>query len=216
MTEETYRLREAAEKIGIMPSTLVYIVNVGDVLPERGVPTWKTHEGVEWPDLKAFVLTADDIERYKIEMDRRKFVDFKVEYADIYQPADGPNPRGLEFGPGWTQILREFCDRLRDYNDAGKNCRLRWGKEKFGAMKLFCDYPDDVQRYVEHARGVAYGRSLGTCQECSAPGRLRFGDMICLTLCNRHAHLAAPLDEEKDGKILDVSAWTRSQRRPPK
>ncbi|MGO7353845.1 hypothetical protein ACCS66_03815 [Rhizobium ruizarguesonis] len=213
MSDDTYGLRAAAELIGIMPSTLAYIVSVGDVLPERGVRTSTTYEGTVWNDLTKFVFTDNDIERYKAEMDRRNFVDFKAEYADVYQPDSGPNARGLEFGPGWTGILREFCDHLRDYNDIGRTCKLRWGKEKFGALKLFCDYDDSIQRYVEHAKGVAYGRSLGTCQECAAPGRLRYGDMICLTLCDRHAHLAEPLDMERDGKVLDVTAWTRSQRR---
>ncbi|MGO8111765.1 hypothetical protein [Rhizobium leguminosarum] len=215
MTKETYGLRDAADLIGIMPSTLAYIVSAGDVLPERGVPTWQQHDGNVWNDLTKFVFTAADIERYKTEMDRRTFAELKIAYADVYQADAGPEPRGLEFGPGWTQILREFCDHLRDFNDTGRTCRLRWGKEKFGALHLFCDYDDSIQRYVEHAKGIAYGRSLGTCQECAAPGRLRYGDMICLTLCDRHSHLAAPLDQEKDGKILDVSAWSRSQRRLP-
>lgn len=195
-------LREAADIIGTDIVTLVHIIDVGDTVPTPPVP--KNFEDI--------VFTADDIERFKTEVNRRRFLDFKSDYADVYVQDEGPGARGLEFGPGWTGILREFCDSLREFQGAGQRTRLRWGKEKFGALRLFCDCDDEIAAYVGERRGIAYGKSLRTCQECGDLARLQFGYSICLTLCDRHKHLVGEPDPSRDGIILDVDAWSRKQR----
>ncbi len=213
MTENIIGHKNAAKLIGCEPASLAYWIDVGDILPTPDLATWSTHDGKIYRDYKLLELTLEDIERYKIEMRRRSFADFKNEYADVYTPDVGPQPRGLEFGPGWENILREFCDGLREFQSAGYRASLRWGKEKCGALKLFTDHADEIAAYVSEQRGKAYGRSLGTCQECGAPARLRWGDAICQTLCDRHKHIVGEPDPDKDGIILDVSAWTREQGR---
>ncbi|UWU29212.1 hypothetical protein N2600_04375 [Rhizobium sp. WSM1274] len=195
-------IREAASVLDTDVMLIAHIVDVGDVLPTPPVSK----------DFKDIVFTADDIERFKTEVNRRRFLDFKSDYADVYVQDEGPGARGLEFGPGWTGILREFCDSLREFQNAGYRARLRWGKEKFGALRLFTDCDNEIAAYVGERRGIAYGKSLRTCQECGELARLQFGCSICLTLCDRHKHLVGELDPERDGIILDVEAWSRKQR----
>ncbi|NEK19946.1 hypothetical protein [Rhizobium leguminosarum] len=194
-------LREAADILGADVMTLVHIIDVGDTMPTPPVPG----------DFKDIVFAPGDIERFKAELRRRRFEDFKDEYADVCTEDTGPGARHLEFGPGWTAILREFCDGLRQFRDAGYKAQLRWGKEKFGALRLFTDCDDEIAAYVSERRGIAYGKSLRTCQECGELARLQFGHSICLTLCDRHKHLVGEPDPERDGIILDVDAWSRQQ-----
>ncbi|NZD54178.1 hypothetical protein [Rhizobium leguminosarum] len=195
-------LREAANVLGVDVVTLVHIIDVGDTVPTPPVPQ----------DYKDIVFAPDDIERFQSELRRRRFEAFKAEYADVYTEDTGPGARHLEFGPGWIGILREFCDGLREFQSAGYRARLRWGKEKFGALRLFADCGDEIAAYVGERRGIAYGKSLRTCQECGELARLQFGHSICLTLCDRHKHLVGEPDPERDGIILDVDAWSRKQR----
>ncbi|NKM65346.1 hypothetical protein GFL58_30995 [Rhizobium leguminosarum bv. viciae] len=195
-------LRDAADVLGVDVVTLVHIIEVGDTVPTPPVPK----------DYKDIVFTADDIERFKTEVSRRRFLDFKSDYADVYVHDEGPGARGLEFGPGWLGILKEFCDSLREFQNAGYRARLRWGKEKFGALRLFTDHTSELAAYIGERRGIAYGKSLRTCQECGELARLRFGHSICLTLCDRHKHLVGEPNPERDGIILDVEAWSRKQR----
>ncbi|MBY5408874.1 hypothetical protein HFO98_10370 [Rhizobium leguminosarum] len=195
-------LPEAAVVLGADVVTLVHIIDVGDTVPTPPVPT----------DFEDIVFAPDDIERFRVELRRRRFEDFKIEYSDVYTEDTGPGARHLEFGPGWRDILCEFCDGLREFQNAGSRTRLRWGKEKFGAMRLFYDCSDEIATYIAERKGIAYGKSLRTCQECGELARLRFGHSICLTLCDRHKHLVGELDPERDGIILDVDAWSRQQR----
>ncbi|NTI03106.1 hypothetical protein G6K88_13865 [Agrobacterium rhizogenes] len=195
-------LRGAAEILSVDVLFLTHIIDVGDILPTQPVPK----------DFREIVFTIDDIERFRPEIARRRFLDFKAEYTDVFRSDEGPGARGLEFGPGWTGILREFCDSLREFQTAGYRARLRWGKEKFGALRLFTDHVDELVAYVAERRGIAHGKSLRTCQECGEPAQLRFGHSICLTLCDRHRHLVGEPDPARDGIILDVNAWSREQR----
>ncbi|MBY3363790.1 hypothetical protein [Rhizobium laguerreae] len=195
-------LREAADVLEVDVVTLVHIIDVGDTVPTPPVPQ----------DYKDIVFAHDDIERFRVEVARRRFVDFKVQYADVYGEDEGPGARRLEFGPGWLGILKEFCDSLREFQNAGYPAKLRWGKEKFGAMRLFYDCSDEIATYIAERKGIAYGKSLRTCQECGEPARLQFGYSICLTLCDRHKHLVGQPDPERDGIILDVDVWSRQQR----
>jgi hypothetical protein len=147
-------LREAADVLGADVVTVAHIVDVGDIVPDGG--TKKNFREVR--------ISAGDIELFKVELRRRRFEDFKIEYADVYQRDEGPGARHLEFGPGWTTILTEFCDGLREFQSAGYRARLRWGKEKFGAMRLFYDCSDEIATYIAERKGIAYGKSLRSCQ----------------------------------------------------
>ncbi|TAV14749.1 hypothetical protein [Rhizobium ruizarguesonis] len=196
-------LRDAAEILGVDVLFLTHIIDVGDVLPTPPVPK----------DYRDIVFTADDIERFRPEIDRRRFTDFKMQYVDVYQQDEGRGAGGLEFGPGWEGLLRNYADGLRALNAAGGRSQLRWGKEKFGALHLYSDYLLSTESEVINLHREAYRSSLQTCQECGSPARLRFGYSVCLTLCDRHAHLVGEPDPARDGIILDVSAWNREQGR---
>ncbi|OCP11522.1 MULTISPECIES: hypothetical protein [unclassified Ensifer] len=196
-------------------TSIVHILEVGDLTCRRPVfprdHSWpkpdELHQiGFSWEDILAM--------HHEIHV-RRRFFYFRAEYADVFLPEDDlPGGRGLEFSPGWEGILREFCDGLRELHRQGKRYYLRWGKEKFGAMRLFHTRNPDPESGDDEAvgrlRGIAYRRSLQTCQECGEPGRLRMGISVCLTLCERHKHLVYPLNEEQDGVILDLDAHYRA------
>ncbi len=98
MSDNIIGLRAAAELIGCLPASLAYWIDVGDVLPTPDIATWATHDGKIYRDFKKLELTLEDIERYKIEMRRRSFTDFKTEYADVYQPDDGPGREAWNSG----------------------------------------------------------------------------------------------------------------------
>lgn len=202
---------EAAKALKIDLLNLVDILSIGDIQPAKpdgitGAEAWARYEEIR--------LSPDDIELIKAELRRRSFADFKATYSDIYQPSTSHKARGLEFGPGWIDLLIDYADGLRALNDRWKNehARLRWGKEKFGALHLYSDYLLATEPAVINMHRKAYRESLKTCQECGAPGRLRFGHAICLTLCEKHAHLVGEPDPTRDGIILDLDAWMRGQR----
>ncbi|TCA41728.1 hypothetical protein E0J16_34125 [Rhizobium pisi] len=196
-------LKEAAEILGVDILFLTHVIDVGDVLPSLPVPK----------DFREIVFTTDDIERFRLEVARRRFTNFKADYSDVYQQDERPGARGLEFGPGWEGLLRDYADGLRALNAAGGRSRLGWGKEKFGALHLYSDYLLATESAVINLHREAYRASLQTCQECGAAARLRFGHSVCLTLCDRHKHLVGEPDPARDGIILDVSAWTREHGR---
>lgn len=198
-------LKDAAEILGVDVLFLAHIIDVGDILPTQSVPK----------DYRDIVFAVGDIERFRPEIARRRFLDFKSEYADVYQQDEGRGARGLEFGPGWIGLLTTYADGLRALNDQwnNKHAQLRWGKEKFGAVHLYSDYLLATESAVINLHREAYRASLRTCQECGAAARLRCGHSVCLTLCDRHKHLVGEPDPDRDGIILDVSAWTRDQGR---
>ncbi|WP_288430144.1 hypothetical protein [uncultured Agrobacterium sp.] len=198
----------AAERLSIDLLNLVDILAVGDIHPAEpsgitGPEVWKRHEEIR--------LSETDIELIKGEIRRRRFVDFEIDYADVYRRSDKPGARGLAFGAGWTGILTTYADGLRDLQTRGFNCQLRWGKEKFGALRLYADYILAAEKEVIDLHRAAHRESLVTCQECGQPARLRFGHSICLTLCDRHKHIVGEPDSTRDGIILDLDAWTRDQ-----
>ncbi|MBY5684866.1 hypothetical protein HFO32_22340 [Rhizobium leguminosarum] len=137
---------------------------------------------------------------------RWRHEDFKVQYADVYVPDEVPGARGLEFGPGWIGIVGEYCEQLRAIERDYFVETLVWGKEKFGALRLFTRSErytlTTLQSYwLARLDEWARRKSLRTCQECGQPGRLRWGSHAA-TLCDQHKHLVGKLRAE-DGIILD-------------
>lgn len=196
---------EAAKALKIDLLYLVDILAIGDIhatAPDglHGAEVWSRNEEIR--------LSQTDIELIKAELRRRSFVDFKTEYADILSLDPRPRGRGLEFGPGWIGILQTYADGLRALVIDGRQAaKLRWGKEKFGALRLFSDYTLAVEKEVINLHRDAYRTSLVTCQECGVPARLRFGHSVCLALCQRHSHIVGEPDPSRDGVILDLDAW---------
>lgn len=207
----------AAGIIGLRnPFAIWHVIEVGDLRPKYLVG-WQGKG--KWPASSEHYdaqFSWYDIRRFSHEFNvRRAFRDFKVEYYDVLMISDEPGSRGLEFGPGWEGILREFCDGLRELHLNGSRYYLRWGKEKFGALRLFTTRNPDPELADDEAiaklRGIAYRRSLQTCEECGEPGRLRMGIGICQTLCDRHQHLCYPLNPELDGVVLDLDEYMNRQ-----
>lgn len=202
--QKTYSFLEFAKLLGVKEHAVWHIIDVGDIRPHAILDDYHNKPLPEVIDSLRF--SDADVEAFKEEIRRRRHEDFKSAYADVYKPDQGPAARGLEFGPGWIGIVFEFCDQLRSWNADGWAVHLRWGKEKFGLLRLFTGShhatTTPLQRYwLSRLRERARRQSLRTCQECGAPGRLRLGAHAA-TLCDRHAHLVGELRAD-DGVILD-------------
>lgn len=204
MSERLYTFLEFAKLLNVRENSIWHIIDVGDIRPHTVVadfhdkPLAEVIEGLRFSDA--------DVEVFRQEFRRRRHEDFKIAYADVYVPDEGPGARGLEFGPGWIGIVMKYCDQLRAFERDHFVVSLRWGKEKFGALRLFTrDDPSTLttlQRYwLSRVRERARRLSLRTCQECGQPGRLRLGAHAA-TLCDRHKHLVGVLRPD-DGIILD-------------
>ncbi|MBX5160434.1 hypothetical protein HJB89_25450 [Rhizobium sp. NZLR8] len=204
MMTDLMKCHEAVQALGVDLLNLIDILAIGDIIPTApdgltGAEVWARNEEIR--------LSANDIDLIKVELRRRRFDDFRVEYADVYQPDPRPGYGGLQFGPGWTGILVDYADGIRDLTKRGRPAWLRRGKEKFGALRLYSDHMLSAESEVIQLHRIALQASLVTCQECGQPARLRFGHSICLTLCDRHAHIIGEPDPGRDGIILDVDAW---------
>ncbi|WP_037068252.1 hypothetical protein [Allorhizobium undicola] len=202
--QKTYSFLEFAKLLGVKEHSIWHIVDVGDIRPHAILDDYHDKPLPEVIDSLRFSESDADI--FRNEFRRRRHEDFKIEYADVYVPDEGPGARGLEIGPGWIGIVSEFCDQLRSWNAGGWSVHLRWGKEKFGALRLFTDgyhvTSTPLQSYwLSRLRERARRQSLRTCQECGQPGRLRLGAHAG-TLCDRHKHLVGALRAD-DGVILD-------------
>ncbi|TAX58940.1 hypothetical protein ELI02_02250 [Rhizobium leguminosarum] len=202
--QKTYSFLEFAKLLGVKEHSIWHIIDVGDIRPHSIIDDFQNKPLPEVVDSLRF--SDSDIETFQQEIRRRRHEDFMVEYADVYVPDEGPAARGLEFGPGWTGIVEQFCDQLRAFERGHFVVALRWGKEKFGSLRLFTrDDPSTLttlQRYwLSRLRERARRQSLRICQECGQPGRLRLGAHAA-TLCDRHKHLVGELRSE-DGVILD-------------
>ncbi|MDX0503349.1 hypothetical protein GOC80_11995 [Sinorhizobium medicae] len=202
--EKTFSLGEFAELIGVKEHVIWHIIDVGDIRPHAIVADYQQKSLAEVIDSLRF--SESDVDVFKQEIRRRRHEDFKVQYADVYVPDEGPAARGLEIGPGWIGIVADCCDQLRKFEVNHFVVSLVWAKEKFGTLRLFTrDDPSTLttlQRYwLSRLRERARRQSLRTCQECGHPGRLRLGAHAA-TLCERHKHLVGDLRAD-DGVILD-------------
>jgi hypothetical protein len=204
MTEKTYTFLEFAKLLNIKAHSIWHIIDVGDIRPNTIADHYHSKSLPEVIDSLCF--SENDVEIFKEEFHRRRHEKFKNDYADVYESDHGPAARGLEFGPGWIGIAKEFCDQLRLWQADGWKVHLRWGKEKFGSLRLFTDISQftttPLQTYwLARVRERARRKSLRTCQECGQPGRLRWGGHVA-TLCDRHKHLVGEPRAE-DGTIFD-------------
>jgi len=212
-----YTFLEFAKLLNVKEHSIWHIIDAGDVRPHTIIDD---HQNRRLPDVIDSLRFSDaDVGIFQQEFRRRRHEDFKTQYADVYKPNEGPAERGLEFGPGWIGITREFCDQLRLWQADGWKIHLRWGKEKFGSIRLFTDIGQftttPLQTYLlARLRERARRKSLQTCQECGMPGRVRWGGHVA-TLCDHHKHLVGELRVE-DGIVLDPDrvdtdappAWT--------
>ena len=204
MSERLYTWLEFAKVLNVRENSLWHIIDVGDIRPHAII---EDYHDKRLPEVIDSLRFSDlDVEIFRKEFRRRRHEDFKAEYADVYVPDDGPAARGLEFGPGWIGIVKEYCDQLRAFERSNFVEALRWGKEKFGALRLYTRSSrytlTPLQSYwLARLDERARRQSLRTCQECGQPGRLRLGAHAA-TLCERHKHLVGE-PRPDDGVILD-------------
>ncbi|PTV70197.1 hypothetical protein [Agrobacterium pusense] len=185
-------LAEAAKMIGMYQTAVWHIIDVGDVLPALTI----LHDGTVWHEKAEFGFTAADIIRFQEERDRRKFKHVHEQHSYVV-----PAAAKFACGPGWENVIRQLAERLGRLPGPPK---LVDGKEKFGSFqcRIVLHTSERMPELDELAR-EARKLSLTICEECGAPGRLRMGQNIAKTTCDRHAHLAGPLRED-DGWIVDL------------
>ncbi len=202
--QELYTWLEFAKLLNVREHSIWHIIEVGDIRPHTIIVDHRNKRLHVVIDSLRF--SESDVVIFQREFRRRRHEDFKAKYSDVYAPDKGPGARGLEFGPGWIEIVGQFCDQLRLWAADGWSVHLLWGKEKFGALRLFTDVSHltmtPLQSYwLSRLSERARRQSLRICQECGAPGRLRLGAHAA-TLCDRHQHLVGTPRPE-DGVILD-------------
>lgn len=199
-----YTFLEFAKLLNVREHSIWHIIDVGDIRPHTII---EDYHDKRLPDVIDSLRFSDaDVEIFRQEFRRRRHEEFKAEYADVYVPDVGPGARGLEIGPGWIGIVKDYCDQLRALEAYHFVNALRWAKEKFGALRLYTRSSrytmTTLQSYwLSRLDERARRQSLRTCQECGQPGRLRLGAHAA-TLCEKHKHLVGTPRSE-DGVILD-------------
>lgn len=185
-------LEEAAKLLGMYQTTLWHIIDVGDVVPALTI----LHDGTVWHEKAEFGFTSADLIRFQEERERRNFKHVHEQFGYVV-----PETAKFSCGPGWEIVIRRLAERLGRLPGPPK---LVGDKEKFGSFQSRivthkAESDDAIDELAREARKL----SLTICEECGAPGRLRMGQNIAKTTCDRHAHLAGPLRED-DGWILDL------------
>jgi len=95
---------------------------------------------------------------------------------------------GREFkvpvGEGWYPIIADLVREIREIDERlGKKSQVLQIKEKFGALRF---YLDDMSEEYREVVSRAENKSLETCEDCGAPGKM-YSDGWMLTLCREHA-----------------------------
>lgn len=186
-------LKEACALLGVSPFFVRAIIEVGEVTPSVTVPG----DGQIWDEGTDFLFSEADIDRFRTDISKRRFVELRERHAyNILPDAE------FRFGPGWSHLIRQASAAAVGFDPAWA-VKIRHGKEKLGCLILSFDYEGDEPRTpVFRLEESIRKKSLTICEECGQPGRLRMGHMICKTTCDRHAHLIGePRDD--DGIVLD-------------
>jgi len=92
---------------------------------------------------------------------------------------------GIECGDGWYNIIDKLCEKLSKYPQV----EAAQIKEKFGSLRFYIDAPGIEKEHVKEIYKIieeAEIMSLGTCEVCGSPGRLRRRSWL-KTLCDTHA-----------------------------
>ena len=191
---DMFSLAEAAAELDISDLYLGHIIEVGDVVPAYV----KKFEGTIWHEKAAFGFLPTDIEAFRAELHRRRFVDLKAKYPEMIFP-------GADFacGPGWTDLIEDFLKEVIKWRKFDVAFMLYSLKEKFGSIQISTEYSRNFYSTAERIKQDFKKRSLTVCEECGKPGRLRMGVGICKTTCDRHAHLVGELRDD-DGIILEL------------
>lgn len=96
----------------------------------------------------------------------------------------GDRQRGIECPPGWMNIVERMCADIDAMTrDDVSAPTIACVKEKFGCLRVAgLMMREDVHAVADRAEV----ESARICQDCGAPGRLRYGSWL-RTLCEQHA-----------------------------
>lgn len=194
-------IKEAAERLDVQWLYLMHIIHVGDVRPS----VCELYDGEVWHELSRFEFSADDLEAFRAEIERRRFPHVREQHGDVVE-----TDARFACGPGWEQIIRSVATKLSALPGPP---RISGGKEKFGSLTLYVFYDIILEEYdvkdislrdaVEDIREAGRKKSVTICEECGEPGRLRMSYSRSKTTCDRHAHIVDYLHED-DGEIVDL------------
>ena len=87
---------------------------------------------------------------------------------------------------GWDDILEELCDKIQKLVDSEperyKDFEFTQVKEKFGSLRVYCNYEDDeINKLIDEA----CAKSERTCEICGNPGRITYRGTWMKTLCKK-------------------------------
>lgn len=111
-------------------------------------------------------------------------------------------------GIGWISLLHHAAERVRSYPKSWL-ASLVGGKEKLGCcvIHIACDYSArGCRSEVERLREEVRLRSLGVCEICGEPGRLRLSG-FAKTVCDKHEGVMGEFRED-DGLWADPWTWS--------
>ena len=79
----------------------------------------------------------------------------------------------FECGNGWYELLDVLCKRIEHWECRGSIPRTDFEftqiKEKFGALRIYCNYADDL---IYGLIDMTEAMSTRICEECGNPGRM--------------------------------------------
>ncbi len=92
-------------------------------------------------------------------------------------------PIEARYGSGWAAILEQLAADLRELDP---HIRITRAREKFGVLRVSCDWPDgtDLDR-LRSLIDAARAESATTCERCGLGGEQRkIGGYWIMTLCS--------------------------------
>ncbi len=94
--------------------------------------------------------------------------------------------RGFECHDGWFALINDLCARLQAMTDVDGAPQVVAAqvKEKFGELRFYVEYANDVQHALIDEAGV---RSGAICEVCGEAGVMLVSGCCHMTRCAAHA-----------------------------
>jgi hypothetical protein len=93
--------------------------------------------------------------------------------------------------PGWSRLINELHEQLVGFDPA---YQLHQVKEKFGGLRFYAEFNEDVRERCNALVQEAEHRSFGICERCGEAGRLREDRLWRRTLCDQCDELVAAIE----------------------
>ncbi len=90
--------------------------------------------------------------------------------------------------PGWNGLVRDLLQKIdAELTDAeAAEFRVAQVKEKFGALRFYCDAPEAARARIVPFIREAEQASETICDRCGKPGEVRDNEGWFATLCDEH------------------------------